>query len=77
MLDSIKTWLLVIGGLMAALFALFKMAKSAGKEEFSHEQTKQTLKNAEQNQKFKADLDGVNIASKRKFLRDKFPRKSE
>lgn len=46
-----------------------------GKKIEQTKQLKKTLKNAEENQKFKQTLDAVRFDDKRKFLREKFGRK--
>ncbi len=48
-----------------------------GSAKIKNKQLENDLKNAQETQKFKQDLDATPIADKRKFLRDKYPKKGQ
>lgn len=72
---EIKAILAFVATSLAALIAMITGAYNVGKKSQKNKQTENNLRNAEESAKFKQNLDAVSIADKRKFLRNKFPKK--
>lgn len=58
--------------IISTIVGLFGFGYLRGKDKEKNNQLKLKLKNAEDNQKFKRELDAVSVVDKRKFLRENF-----